>query len=158
MQILQNHLIEVASDENSRLDSQFVPLVMAHQAQLVSSYELHKRNVVNKICDAFTKISANPKTVEIDRLIEEICAMAIKFGHQRSRIQIFTPDLNDIVSTLKRDQFEDLNSSNRRSIAKGKVLLVVHPGLLRQGDSQGITFREIKRIRAAGVYLKELQE
>jgi hypothetical protein len=136
--------------------SQPTQSVESHRAQLISSHELHKRSVINKLCNAFIEVSMSPKTTEIENLVEKIFVTAIKFGQQRSRLQMFTANNNEIVSTLARDQFEDLNQSNREAIAEGRVLLAVHPGLLRQGDGQGRAFSQVTRIRAAGVYLEEI--
>jgi hypothetical protein len=121
--------------------------------KLIDSCKSHSADVVEKICDAFSRISVGFSKKEVQNLVDQSCSVALEFGVQRCRLELFSPQAEEVVQ-MSKDQYEDLNYGNNEGISRGTVLLPIRSGLKRTGDGQGRTFDQISNLRPAGIYLR----
>jgi hypothetical protein len=112
--------------------------------------------VVEKILDGFSRISAGFSAREVQSLVDQSCSVALEFGVQRCRLELFSPKAEEIVQ-MSKDQYEDLNYANNEGMSRGMVLLPIRSGLKRTGDGQGRSFDQISNISPAGIYLRRAE-
>jgi hypothetical protein len=120
---------------------------------LIDSYKSHNENVAKKVSEAFSRISVDHSSKEVQSLVDQSFSVALAFGIQHCRLELFSPELEETVQ-MSKDQFEDLNYTNNESISHGIVLLPIRSGLRRKGDGQGRYYDQSSNIRPAGVYLQ----
>jgi len=122
--------------------------------QLRASYEANLKEVRDAIASVLAKASSEDRTNEIRKIVEKSCSLALDFGIQRCRIQLFVPSDNEMISWgSPLDAFIDLNKSNKGTTG-GMVLLVVKPGLRKWGDAQGGSLDTITTLCPSEVYLE----
>jgi hypothetical protein len=110
--------------------------------------------VRDAIAGVLAKVSSEDKTNEIRKIVDKSCSLALDFGIQRCRIQLFAPCENKMISLgFTSDTVIDLNESNK-SASGGVVLLVVKPGLRKSGDGRVGSLDTIKTLWASEVYLE----
>jgi regulator of replication initiation timing len=122
----------------------------AANEELRQSCEARLDNITEELSEAFRKVTRNKFNFE--NVVEQAHKLALEFGIQRSRLQLFAPQLNEEVPR-KTKTYTDVNNGNAHTVDKGVVQLVVAPGLRRTGDGRGYTFHEAIDIWPAAVYL-----
>lgn len=127
--------------------------VNSTRQKLIDSYKSQSAAVMEKISSGFSRISLGCSAKEVQSLVDQSCSVALEFGVQRCRLELFSPKAEEIVK-MSKDQYEDLNYANNEGIARGMVLLPVRSGLKRTGDGQGRTYDQISNLRPAGIYLR----
>jgi hypothetical protein len=127
----------------------------AHAANeaIRKSYETNSRRVMEDMAKELRKVSQD-KPDAIYNIVDQARQLALEFGVQRCRLQLFAPQLNETVSRNPKI-YDDVNNNNDFALAKGVVKLNVAPGLRRTGDGRGYTFHEAVVIWPAAVYLGE---
>jgi len=127
--------------------------VNSTREKLIDSYKSHSAAVVEKISDGFSRISVGCSAREVQSLVDQSCSVALEFGVQRCRLELFSPKAEEIVQ-ISKDQYEDLNYGNNEGISRGMVLLPIRSGLKRTGDGQGRTYDQTSNLRPAGIYVQ----
>lgn len=107
---------------------------------LKQSHEMNLRNISEELAGVLREFSQN-RPDEIRNIVDHAHKLAIDIGIQRSRLQLFAPELGTAVKRNTRT-YDDINNSNVNDLRGGVVQLVSSPGLRRHGDSRGTNFNE----------------
>src|SRR5947209_2832821 len=95
------------------------------------NYERNVAKIFESLSAMFRHVSSQDKQSEIRHILDKACSVALDWGEQRCRLELFAPALKQKVSRRNTKTYEDLNGDNDPSLEEGFVQLVVSPGLRR---------------------------
>ncbi|KAF2461822.1 hypothetical protein BDY21DRAFT_1558 [Lineolata rhizophorae] len=98
------------------------------------------------------QVSAEDADRQIRATVKNARSLALDFGVQRFRWEIFLPKQGDFISA-DDCAFRDINGANSNRKDKGMVQIAVRPGLRRRGDGQGGLTSTVTDVEPALVYL-----
>jgi hypothetical protein len=98
-------------------------------------------------------VSSQDVQAEIRTIVDRACSLALDFGMQRCRWQVFAPQPGQTISKASTN-FKDANDTNPPDLAKGVVQLLISPGLRKTGDGRGGCLDSSSDLCPAVVYLK----
>jgi hypothetical protein len=119
------------------------------------NYERNVAKVFQSLSAVFRQVSSQDRQSEIRNIVNKACSMALDWGEQRCRVELFAPDLKHKVSRRNIKTYEDMNGDNDPSLEEGIVQLVVSPGFRRTGCGRGNSPDQVLDLCPAAVYLTE---
>jgi len=122
-------------------------------ADIRESYENNILTVCRDLSEALSQVCSHDRQENIRNIVDRACSLALDFGMQRCRLQLFAPQQNDTVSRSYTNTYRDVNGDNGPDLAQGAVQLVVWPGLRKTGDGLGGFLDQSTDLYPAGVYL-----
>lgn len=117
------------------------------------SYEDNVAMVSVGVAESLSRVCSQEKAMEICDIVDKACCLAMDMGMQRSRLQLFAPQLSDKVSRHCTKTYIEVNCDNEPETTSGTVRLVVRPGLRKMGDGQGDCLDQTTDLCPAGLYL-----
>ncbi|KAI9764967.1 MAG: hypothetical protein M1840_007889 [Geoglossum simile] len=121
-------------------------------SQAKASHATHLSILTKTLVTTLSSISLQDHTPDIQNIVNGASSLALDFGIQRYRLEIFGAGENEEVEM--GEMFEDLNDLTWVKGARGRVLFVISPGLKRLGGTRGGSWEQGKVIIPAGVYLR----
>lgn len=118
------------------------------------SHETHLVTVADNLAAAIMKVSSKPIMSQVEQIVDKANSLALKFSVQRCRLQLFTTNFGDTISTSATEIYDVLNQSDDENGYEGIVALAVMPGLRKAGDAKGASLDKVSVLRSAAVYLK----
>jgi hypothetical protein len=119
------------------------------------NYETNVAKVFQSLSALFGRVSSQDRQFELRNIVDKASSVALDWGEQRCRLELFAPSLECKVSRQNIKTYEDMNGDNDPSLTEGIVRLVISPGFRRTGRGRGSSLDEVLDLCPATVYLTE---
>ena len=117
---------------------------------VMRNYENNSSKVTNALYNTFSKVCSQDKRTDILAIVDEARSLALDFGIERCRLQIFAPQPKEYISRAASGAYDDINLD----LTEGVVELVASPGLRKMGDGRGGRLDQVIDLCPAAVYLR----